>query len=476
MLMDEVKSGPASLVGRLVDGKYRIEAHLGDGGMGSVYRARHVSLGAARAIKVMRRELAEDAAFVARFQKEARLAARLRHPHLVALYDFAQQADGTWYSVSELVVGETIAARVAKGTRFDGETVARWLGQIADGLALAHREGIVHRDLSPDNIIVTLGEDGAEIVKLLDFGIAKEMSGGGEGTTGAGLLLGKVGYASPEQMGLLPKGDAIDPRTDVFSLTAVAYFMLSGGKLPWPRETPRTYIHDLLVRPEEEIRTAIERDVPAEWRRALEAGLARRRDDRTPTVVALKDAFMDAARPAKTARPTSAAVRAGIVGGAMALGAAAVLLIPLGPQPAPTTSAPSRSVPAPTAEPVSPAPVDAQNPPRTPEAAATKTRAASAPTAAAAAATDAPPTAMPPPESTVAAGAPASLSITADSWMLVSVDGGAAEQTPFRFERLAPGRHLVEARREGYKDIRLEVETRAGETQRLTLAPERATP
>ena len=287
MRMDEAEPPPTTLVGTLLDGKYRIEERIGGGGMGSVYRARHVSLGAVRAIKLMRRELAEDAGFVARFQKEARLAARLRHPHLVALYDFARQPDGTWYSVSEFVVGETVAARIAKGARFTGEDVARLLGQIADGLAMAHGDGVVHRDISPDNIIVARGESGDEVAKLLDFGIAKELCTDADGTTASGLLLGKIGYASPEQMGLLPRGETIDARTDVFSLSAVAYLMLTGGKLPWPRETPRAYIHDLLVRPEADIRAAITRDIPPEWRPVLTGGLARRRAERIASVSAL---------------------------------------------------------------------------------------------------------------------------------------------------------------------------------------------
>jgi serine/threonine-protein kinase len=483
MLMDEVKAGPSALVGTLVDGKYRLEEHLGDGGMGSVYRACHVSLGAARAIKMMRRELADDPGFVARFQKEARIAARLRHPHLVALYDFAQQADGTWYSVSELVVGETLAARLARGVRFTGEDVARLLGQVADGLAAAHAEGIVHRDISPDNIIVTRDENGGELAKLLDFGIAKDTASAGDGTTGAGLLLGKVGYASPEQMGLLPKGEAIDARTDVFSLAAVAYLLLSGGRLPWPRETPRAYIHDLLVRPEDEIHAAIERDLPVEWRGAVAGGLARRRAARTPTVQALKEAFVDAARrgeggpepdDAARTRPLGARARpratmAPIVMALfVALGVVTIVVMRrerLPPEPS-ASSTPSRpasiDAPAPVAE-TDTSPHDA--PPVKP---APKT---SVPTAAAAPAT---PVSVGP--AIEAASAPASLSVTADAWMLVSIDGGAAEQTPFRFERLSAGRHVIEARRDGYKDIRREVEIRAGEAQHLALAPERVVP
>jgi serine/threonine-protein kinase len=484
MRMDEASASPQTLVGTLLDGKYRIEEHLGEGGMGSVYRARHVSLGSLCAIKLIRRELALDAVFVDRFQKEARLAARLRHPHLVALYDFARQADGTWYSVSELVVGETIAASLAKSIRFTGESVARLLGQVADGLALAHREGIVHRDISPDNIILTRDESGREAAKLLDFGIAKELCMDADGTTASGLLLGKIGYASPEQMGLLPKGETIDARTDVFSLSAVAYLMLTGGRLPWPRETPRAYIHELLVRPEAELRAAIERDLPAGWREVLTAGLARRREERTASVSALKEGLLAAARggeggpePDEAARfrppvraPRLRSRRSSIVLATVGAAAAVVLAVRSGRPPnAPEAPSPF-STPVPTQAPAVPAAPIARAP--RPSAVVAPILKARAPAPSAPSAVESDPAGEP----SVPPPALSSLSITADVWMLVSVDGGTAEQTPFRFDRLAAGPHLVHASRDGYKDIRVEVQLRAGEAHHLTLRPERVAP
>jgi hypothetical protein len=260
--------------------------------------------------------------------------------------------------------------------------------------------------------------------------------------------------------------------------------MLSGGKLPWPRGTPRDYIHDLLVRAEDEIGAATARDLPPQWRRAIERGLARRRDDRTPTVTALKEGFTDAARRGDGPKPDDAAherrtmpreparARAAIAAGALAVGAAILLLTRLRTaEPEAPASAPLPPAAAPTTAPASPAPAD-ERAPRAVTASLAPTRIASATIA---------PTANPAvlapssgePATTVRS--PASLSITADAWMLVSVDGGPAEQTPFRFERLSPGPHVVVARREGYKDIRLDVDIQAGET-RLTLTPERAAP
>lgn len=293
--MTAVLSDP--LVGRVIDGKYDIEARIGSGSMGTAYRARHVSLGALRAIKVMKRELAADKGLVDRFRNEARLAEGLRHPHLVAIYDFAQLEDGSWYIVSEFVEGETLAGLLKKNLRFFSRDVAGLLGQIADGLTVAHRKGIIHRDISPDNIMVTKDENGQALAKLLDFGIAKDVVGGQTSQTGSSLLLGKVGYASPEQLGLLPKGEGLDGRTDVFSLAAVAHELLTGS-LPWRKDSLQSYVHDVLVRPEKVTRDAIRAVAPSAWRDVLVRGLARHREDRTKTMQALKAQMLDASRRA----------------------------------------------------------------------------------------------------------------------------------------------------------------------------------
>src|SRR5215471_6725517 len=156
--MDE--PSPVSLIGQTIDAKYQVVERIGTGGMGSVYKALHVSLGAPRALKVMRRELASDPALAARFRTEARMAESLRHEHLVALYDFGQLPDGGWYIVSEFVEGATLAVLLKRrGARFCSRDVATFLGQVADGLAIAHRRGVVHRDISPDNIMLTAAEE-----------------------------------------------------------------------------------------------------------------------------------------------------------------------------------------------------------------------------------------------------------------------------------------------------------------------------
>jgi serine/threonine protein kinase len=287
---------PDPLIGRVLDGKYQIIERIGSGGMGTVYRAIHVSLGAPRALKVMRRELAGDASLAARFRTEARLAEGLRHPHLVALYDFGQlPQEGGWYIVSEFVDGATLAVLLRRrGVRFASSDVGRLMHQLADGLALAHRKGVVHRDISPDNVMLS-AIDGEVVAKLLDFGIAKDtVRPSRESLTGMGWNVGKIGFSSPEQMGSLREGEAIDARSDVFSLAAVAYLMIT-GRLPWRRDSVQAYTQDLLLRPHEELEAEVRAHVPPAWRDVFAAALSRSRDGRIADMPTLKARFAEAA-------------------------------------------------------------------------------------------------------------------------------------------------------------------------------------
>jgi eukaryotic-like serine/threonine-protein kinase len=287
-------AAPDPLVGLVLDEKYRIEARVGAGAMGAVYRARHLSLGALRAIKVMKAELAADPVFVERFQREARLVEGLRHPHLVALHDFARLPDGTWYIVSEFVEGETLASMLRRlGPISPPETTAI-LVQIIDGMVLAHGRGVVHRDISPDNIMIGQGDGGQRSAKLLDFGLAKDVVSPPADRTGSSVVLGKIGYASPEQMGSLAHGEEIDGRADVFSTTAVAYRMLTND-LPWRSDSLQSYVHDLLLRPESSLHEEIRRRAPQAWHGLLVRGLARDRALRTPSMVRLKSDMLEAA-------------------------------------------------------------------------------------------------------------------------------------------------------------------------------------
>jgi hypothetical protein len=215
-------------------GPYEVLSVVGAGGMAEVYRARDGRLGREVALKVVNESLASSPDLVRRFEQEARIAGSLNHPNIVAVYDVGVQ-DGAPYFVTELLEGESLRQRMSRG-RIPLATALDWGIQLAHGLAAAHRRGVVHRDVKPENVFITPGGQ----LKLLDFGIAKlaeEVRGGPRGmmeatvtpggdSTRPGSVLGSPGYMSPEQV----RGDAVDSRTDIFSLGAVLHELLSGER------------------------------------------------------------------------------------------------------------------------------------------------------------------------------------------------------------------------------------------------------
>ena len=216
-------------------GPYEILNPLGAGGMGEVYRARDTRLGRDVAIKILPQYLAEDASRSQRFEQEARVLSALNHPNLLAIYDVGTQ-DGVHYLVSELLEGETLRQRLSEGTLPQRKAIEYGV-QIAKGLAAAHDKGVVHRDLKPENLFLT--KDGR--VKILDFGLAKMARAAAAGQLGTptlnsetdpGVVMGTVGYMSPEQV----RGKQADHRTDIFAFGAVLYEML-GGKRAFHKPT-----------------------------------------------------------------------------------------------------------------------------------------------------------------------------------------------------------------------------------------------
>jgi serine/threonine protein kinase len=211
-------------------GPYEIVSSLGAGGMGEVYRAHDQTLGRDIAIKVLPRELASDHDRLRRFEQEARAAAALNHPNILAVYGFSTTEEGTPYLITELLQGQTLRERLQQG-EIPMRKAIEFALQTVRGLAAAHDRGIVHRDLKPENLFVT--RDG--VVKILDFGLAKlvahdatalQSSGATASVTELGVVLGTVGYMSPEQV----RGQAVDHRSDIFSLGAIFYEMLSGNR------------------------------------------------------------------------------------------------------------------------------------------------------------------------------------------------------------------------------------------------------
>ena len=208
-----------------LDGRYHIVERIASGGMGEVFRAHDAVLAREVAIKVLHRSLAGDPAFVDRFRREARAAAGLAHPNIVAIYDWGA-VDGIYYMVMEYVRGPSVRHLLNERGRLEAAQAMEVVRQTLLALGHAHREGFVHRDMKPENLLVT--REG--VVKVADFGLARAYADGR--VTQAGAVTGTVQYLAPEQI----RGEPADPRSDLYSLGIVAYELLT-GKLPFTGET-----------------------------------------------------------------------------------------------------------------------------------------------------------------------------------------------------------------------------------------------
>jgi serine/threonine-protein kinase len=264
---------PQSFEGQTL-GKYRIMEALGRGGMAQVYKAYHPQLDRYVAMKILRSDLVEEEEFVARFQREARAAANLRHVNIVQVFDFDSQ-DETYFMIMELLEGDTLRARLneyrVRKQRMPLNEVIRAMRDVLNGLAYAHNEGIIHRDIKPANIMLTKKGDAV----ITDFGIAQIVGGTKYTTTGA--LMGTLNYMAPEQ-GL--QGHC-DRRSDLYSLGIVFYEMLT-GYTPFDADTPLAilmkHLNDPLPLPH-----LIDPDLPEALERIALKLLAKNPDDRYQT-------------------------------------------------------------------------------------------------------------------------------------------------------------------------------------------------
>jgi serine/threonine-protein kinase len=229
----------------LIGGKYQLVKLIGRGGMGSVWEARHASLGTPSAIKFIEAEYANSVEARSRFDKEAKAAATIQSKHAIQIYDHGVTEDGKPYIVMELLTGEPLDKRIDRLKQMSLQETARILQQVSRGLARAHERGIIHRDLKPENIfIVANPDDDEEVAKVLDFGIAKIQNSpntpGITSSTKTGAVLGTPFYMSPEQARGLRN---VDHRTDVWSLGVIAFKCVT-GRLPFDGES----VGDLLVK------------------------------------------------------------------------------------------------------------------------------------------------------------------------------------------------------------------------------------
>src|SRR5882762_2323373 len=226
------------LLGRTLDDKYLLEAKLGVGGMGTVYRAKHLLIDRPVAVKVLNPRFVEDEAAKARFRREAKAAGRLRHTNAVGVTDFGQTTDGYVYIVMELLEGKTLRDLLSKEAPLDVARAVSIMLQVSSAVAAAHDAGIIHRDLKPANIFIVQRSDIPSVVKVLDFGIAKLAADSLDDDdrltlTQVGAMIGTPRYMSPEQC----NGSALTPAADVYSLGVILYEMLT-GTVPFSGLTP----------------------------------------------------------------------------------------------------------------------------------------------------------------------------------------------------------------------------------------------
>ena len=266
--------GPvADLVGQVIADRYNIVRKLGEGGMGSVYLGEHVKMGRKSAIKVMAQAMSNDPEAAGRFHREAANASRLSHPNICQVYDFGETSDGLIYLAMEFIEGKSLSALVESGGALPPARAANIVRQAAEALQVAHEQSIVHRDIKPDNIMVVQAKDGSDVVKVVDFGIAKAVAGDetGQKVTKTGLVVGTPEYMSPEQL----SGDKLDGRTDIYSLALVLYKLLT-GVLPFQAATTQeTLVKRLTDNPEPLAVARPDLAFPEALQRVLDKALAR---------------------------------------------------------------------------------------------------------------------------------------------------------------------------------------------------------
>jgi serine/threonine protein kinase len=264
------------LVGSTVAGKYHIDRLIGRGGMGAVFQATNAGIGKRVALKFLGPETSKDVDAATRFQREAEAASLAESPHIVQIFDSGRSERGLPFLVMELLTGEDLRERLRREGRLPPEAAARIALQVLKALRQAHAAGIVHRDLKPDNVFLCRRDDEPAFVKIVDFGISKlQQSPGVDTLTHKGAVLGTAFYMSPEQAQSFPD---IDGRTDLFSVGAILYEMLTGAP-PHSAPTYEAVLIAICTRDAEDVRAKAP-DVPEKLARVIARALRRDRDER----------------------------------------------------------------------------------------------------------------------------------------------------------------------------------------------------
>jgi tRNA A-37 threonylcarbamoyl transferase component Bud32 len=258
-------------IGKVIDGRYEIQARIGEGGMGVVYKARQVSIDRVVAIKMLNAQMAADPTWVQRFYNEAKACSRLQHPNTIRMFDFGQTSDGRLFMSMEFLEGSVLRQAMQQQTPFAANRVIKILIQCCASLAEAHTIGIIHRDIKPDNVFLLNMPGSPDFVKLLDFSVAKLLQEGDRMRTQAGVVFGTPQYMSPEQGRGLP----LDARSDLYALGVLAFEMLT-GRVPFHDDNPMTVLNMHLRSEVPPMPQSVPYSVQQVVRRALEKDPSRR--------------------------------------------------------------------------------------------------------------------------------------------------------------------------------------------------------
>jgi eukaryotic-like serine/threonine-protein kinase len=375
-------------IGTVIEGRYQITGFIGSGGMGNVFEVEHLRLGRRFALKVLRPDLARDDKLVERFEREARALANLQSEHIVSIIDSGASSDGSPYFVMELLQGEDLRRLLSRLGPLPAKRAVHIGIDACRALHAAHAAGVVHRDLKPENLFIVKGDDGRDVVKLLDFGVAKLLT---NDSTTPGAVIGTARYMAPEQGGL---NAPLGPYTDIFALGVILYECLA-GRVPFDGDTLERVLFKTVnhepeplhaIRPElpaslcETIQRALAKDPKARhvsahgFAEALRLATGLPRDEREITAPL---EITSASRPKRTMRWRGVLIAAAavvVVGGSLALAnSRARQVAPQAGVPAAVTGPELRSTPKPSATPQAAKPLEsmpvtanapAANPPR----------------------------------------------------------------------------------------------------------------
>ena len=302
-------------VGTVIGDTYRITRLIGIGGMGAIYEAAHLGVGKRVAMKLMSKELAAHPEALARFRREVKVTTELAHPHIVDVFDFGASPTGEPYLVMEYLDGEDLEQALEREGRMPLRVAVQIVKQVASALAVAHAEGVVHRDLKPGNVFLLRVEGGGVFVKVVDFGISKVLKATTTKLTMARAVVGTPEFMAPEQAA--GRVDQIDHRSDQWALACSPGTCCRAGSRSGSRRCTRSSNQVIAGEP-----TPLARDlahcIPREVDKVLRRALSKQREDRFPTITAFARAFEAAATGKAGAGVVGARGAAGAAGGAAA--------------------------------------------------------------------------------------------------------------------------------------------------------------